>query len=191
MWSLLRIYFLEVESIWEKKNSLSWKRIYIEGGERRCENWLVVHQQIKVHEYKENAGNAVITSLSLWKTIVWRYLNISNVCTFQKNFYLIQFGNYHITWIGKISQALLQEICNSIANIFLTLSHWYVDKINSLWPSDAIWWHKSGSTLAQVVACCLTAPSHYLNQCWLISQVQWRSSHGNFTSYTSVIKHWV
>ena len=26
-----------------------------------------------------------------------------------------------------------------------------------------------GSTLAQVMACCLTAPSHYLNQCWLSS----------------------
>ena len=25
-----------------------------------------------------------------------------------------------------------------------------------------------GSTLAQVMACCLMAPSHYLNQCWLI-----------------------
>ena len=25
-----------------------------------------------------------------------------------------------------------------------------------------------GSTLAQVMACCLRAPSHYLNQCWLI-----------------------
>ena len=25
-----------------------------------------------------------------------------------------------------------------------------------------------GSTLAQVMACCLTAPSHYLKQCWLI-----------------------
>ena len=24
-----------------------------------------------------------------------------------------------------------------------------------------------GSTLTQVMACCLTAPSHYLNQCWL------------------------
>ena len=35
-------------------------------------------------------------------------------------------------------------------------------------PSDAIWWHKSMSTLAQVMAWCLTAPSHYLNQCWLI-----------------------
>ena len=27
---------------------------------------------------------------------------------------------------------------------------------------------RSGPTLAQVMACCLTAPSHYLNQCWLI-----------------------
>ena len=27
---------------------------------------------------------------------------------------------------------------------------------------------KSGSPLAQVMACCLAAPSHFLNQCWLI-----------------------
>ena len=40
--------------------------------------------------------------------------------------------------------------------------------INSLWPSVAIWWHRSGTTLAQVMACCLTAPSHYLNQHWLL-----------------------
>ena len=37
--------------------------------------------------------------------------------------------------------------------------------INSLWPSDAIWWHRSGSAPAQVMACCLMAPTHYLNQC--------------------------
>ena len=47
---------------------------------------------------------------------------------------------------------------------------------NSLWPSDAIWWQKSQSTLAQVMACCLMAPSHYQNQWWLIiSEVQWHS----------------
>ena len=34
--------------------------------------------------------------------------------------------------------------------------------INSFRPIDAIWWHWSGSTLAQVMACCLSAPSHYL-----------------------------
>ena len=43
--------------------------------------------------------------------------------------------------------------------------------VNSLRPCDAIWQHRSGSTLAQVMACCLTAPSHYLNRCWLISKV--------------------
>ena len=41
-------------------------------------------------------------------------------------------------------------------------------KINSLGPSDAIWHWRSLSTLVQVMVCCLTAPSHYLNQCWLI-----------------------
>ena len=34
---------------------------------------------------------------------------------------------------------------------------------NSLWPNDGIWRQRSGSTLAQVMACCLTVPSHYLN----------------------------
>ena len=36
----------------------------------------------------------------------------------------------------------------------------------------AIWWHGSGPTLAQIMACCLTAPGHYLNQCWLIMHHQ-------------------
>ena len=37
--------------------------------------------------------------------------------------------------------------------------------INSLRSSDAVW---HGSVLAQVLACCLMAPNHYLNQCWLM-----------------------
>ena len=38
--------------------------------------------------------------------------------------------------------------------------------INSLWPGDTIWWHRTGSALIQVMSCCLTALSHYLNQFW-------------------------
>ena len=50
---------------------------------------------------------------------------------------------------------------------------------------------RSGSTLAQVMACCLTAPSHCLNQYWLIiSKVQWHSSECNFRRDTSAISHW-
>ena len=33
---------------------------------------------------------------------------------------------------------------------------WPIAQFNSLWPSDAIWRQRSGSTLAQVMACCLT-----------------------------------
>ena len=63
-------------------------------------------------------------------------------------------------------------------------------QLNSLWPSDTIWWQRSGSTLAQVIACCLTAPSHYLNQCWLIiSEVQWYSYQGHFTREALTIRH--
>ena len=40
--------------------------------------------------------------------------------------------------------------------------------INSLWPNDTICCHRTWSTLVQVMACNLTALSHYLNQCWLI-----------------------
>ena len=62
---------------------------------------------------------------------------------------------------------------------------------NWLGPNDAIWQQGSGSTWTQVMACCLTAPSHYLNQCWLIiRKVQWYSSEDNFTSDISAINHW-
>ena len=53
---------------------------------------------------------------------------------------------------------------------------------NSLWSSEAIWWQRSWSTLAQIMACCLAAPSHYLNQFRLrISEVLWQSPESNFT----------
>ena len=54
---------------------------------------------------------------------------------------------------------------------------WFRWQFNLLGPSDTIWCWKSWSTLVQVMACCLTAPSHYLNSCWLIiSKVLWHSS---------------
>ena len=69
-----------------------------------------------------------------------------------------------------------QLVCHvkiSVAISFLQCIH----LTNSLGPSDAIWRWRSWSTLVQVMTCCLTAPSHYLNQCWLIiSKFLWHSS---------------
>ena len=54
--------------------------------------------------------------------------------------------------------------------------------INSLWPNDTIWRHRSWSTLAQVMACFPMAPSHHLNESWLlINEVLWHSLLRNGT----------
>ena len=63
-------------------------------------------------------------------------------------------------------------------------------EFNSLWPRDVIWRQESRLTLVQLMACCLTAPSHYLNQCWLvITKVQWCTSEGNFGWDITAISH--
>ena len=58
--------------------------------------------------------------------------------------------------------------------------------------SDAVWRHRTGSTLAQVMTCCLTAPSHCLNQCWLLTaEVLWHSPESNFTAsaHATILYH--
>ena len=51
-----------------------------------------------------------------------------------------------------------------------------------------IWWQRSRSALAQVMACCLIAPSHYRNQYWfIISKDLWQLPDRNFTRETPVI----
>ena len=75
-------------------------------------------------------------------------------------------------------QQLYQRLCRISRSLFSTrrnlnyLCHLGFDKpFNSFGPSDAICRQRSRSRLAQVMACCLTTPSHYLNQCWLITSM--------------------
>ena len=91
------------------------------------------------------------------------------------------------TWILKISTPKLYL---EIYTFEITATS-PRERVNSLWPSDVICRQGSRSTLAQVMACCLTAPSHYLNQYWLmISEVLWHSADKKFTENTSDIYHW-
>ena len=77
---------------------------------------------------------------------------------------------------GQDASSWYMIICSKSSLWIHAQTHWF---INSLWPNDAIWRHSSVSTLAQVLACCLMAPSHYLNQCWLIfSKVLWHLTDG-------------
>ena len=78
---------------------------------------------------------------------------------------------------GYILKALLYLTQSSLVttgSIFSKILIEWATYIISLWPSDAIWSHRSGSTLAQIMACCLMSPSHYLKQCWFVmNRVLW------------------
>ena len=106
-----------------------------------------------------------------------------------------------LIWISHMTMALMNiaitllviitkiVICHNPYFMFITnfynTSPLCLRVFDSLWPSDAIWRQRSGSQLAQVMACCLTAPSHYLNQVWLmISEVLWHSPDRNFAENT-------
>ena len=75
----------------------------------------------------------------------------------------------HIVY-GVFIHIVLKFICSPCSSHYLSfLKHICVTRQGeSNRGTHATWRHRSGSTLAQVMACCLTAPSQYLNQCWLI-----------------------
>ena len=126
-------------------------------------------------------GNTLITeSIQHWNTSQWSKMYLSR--RWLAIFRVIIWGLsrhkqvYHV-WISNCIQQNTVEcshlsmpeipasdtkvlICfKRINDSYTNISH----KIcfNSLGHSDDIWWLGSRSTLVQVMACCLTAPSHY------------------------------
>ena len=86
-------------------------------------------------------------------------------------------------WIWK---CWYQNIKKYDQNIILICSLFVY---NPLWPSDAIWWHRSVSTLDQVLACYLMASSHKLRSLMMCANNRERVwSDGGiclFTHYTT------
>ena len=87
-----------------------------------------------------------------------------------------------MTWRHQVTRASAAMVLTNFSWNIPVSAPAGLNGLDSLGPTDAICRQRSVSTLAQVMACCLTAPSHYLNQCWLIiSNVKWHSSKGKFT----------
>ena len=86
-----------------------------------------------------------------------------------------------LAWCDEISYCLLKLYMFTKDQTSETDTWLYA--FNSVWPGDAIWSHRPGSTLPQVMACCLTAPSHHLNQCYyLINKALWHPPESSFTA---------
>ena len=125
-------------------------------------------------------------------------------CGLLTNNCLSHAGRQTITWTSDYLRTIRPSETN-FSEIWISMQNRSFDKMHSSsakWKSVCshpkflihfcgfIWRHSFGSTLVEVMACCLTAPSHYLNQFSLIiNKVQWYSSNGNFTKDTSAIHY--
>ena len=85
-----------------------------------------------------------------------------------------------MTWISNHIQQF--SVWRNYSSVSQFLTAFELIPVNTLWPSDAIWRDRYGSTLPQVVACYLRPPNHYLSQwCLLISKIPWHSPDSNVT----------
>ena len=98
--------------------------------------------------------------------------------------------------VGNNEQQKPDKLCSSIwrsdqfSGVYMRLTDKMVIPIYSLWASEAIWRQRSGSLLAHIIAGCLTALSHYLNQYWLaINEAHWQSPVANFIRNDSSINY--
>ena len=150
--------------------------------------------------YRETSS--FILDHAIWSTKTCQTLSKMSRCRAIKSTFCIVIIKHHYDDIGRYSAhhapasqtqgteiKLIQWPLKTPRNQNILYGTKYL--LNSLWTSDTIWRHKSGSTLPRVMTCCLTAPSHYLNQyCFIIGKVQRLSSECNFTRDTSAISHW-
>ena len=92
--------------------------------------------------------------------------------------YMYWLERVRITSMGNGSTKYLSQLkSNSRGEIEIK----HTEILDSLWPSDDIWHHRTWSTLVQVMASCLTTQSQCLNQwCLFICDVLWHSTEGNF-----------
>ena len=111
-----------------------------------------------------------ITKLSMWDL---------SVCATINDHLLIVHNRVIKQCIVKVSLCLSRlylcffEIFATIVNVNGTMQYQLL--------GDIIWRHWTRLTFVQVMACCHTAPSHYLNKCSItINDVLWHSPEGNF-----------
>ena len=126
----------------------------------------LTHRQMPYQNSWVFAGD--IFTCMLWKCF------LTNMSVFSLKFYWSLFLMFQL----MMSELWFRWMISTIRQKAITWSNANKDPcghvmsrghngFNLLWPSDTIWRHRSGSTLAQLMACYLTAPSHYLKQCWL------------------------
>ena len=84
---------------------------------------------------------------------------------------------YKITSCGWISYCLMNNCIDCGSSERFYKQNCPVFRVYLVGPNDAIRRRKPLSSLVQVMACYLMAPTHYLNQCWFTPRNKFRENH--------------
>ena len=121
---------------------------------------------IQCNLFNTTCDNTLTESLVVWMinncliSTVWIYILIVGHC--QKNGHTLIARFMGPTWGPDVADRT--QVGPTLAP--WTLLFGYTSPIWVLICSGLVvpkWWHRTGSTLAQVIICCLMAPSHYMN----------------------------
>ena len=131
------------------------------------------HSKLELHLPQATGMIFVLSHLPDWNPIIHTFDNI----------FFHKLVSMHSS--GLHLDGLVQDCGNSSALAMELLSPCTKpsigDSINTfkpMWPGDTIWRHRSGSTLVQVMACCLMAPkplpeSMLTNHQWVPVTITW------------------
>ena len=140
--------------------------------EFRSSEWLKAEKDA-ARQHSTGCESCIIKACTI--IIFWH--KISTLLALSSASLLIKLNTFNIAKCGNRDKSIALHVVDWVQST-LFVSHisifhcvgldWRPEYVNSLGPCDAIWRHISLSTPTQVMACCRMAPSHYLNQCWLV-----------------------
>ena len=140
--------------------------------------------------------------IKCWLNLVFGMMMIGNtvpddmVNIFQYVHNRHQFLAFNSLWLSDTRARFLSLAWSELRLCSANHRPGYWSNLPCDWPSTAWAYSEQGiengprswSTLAQVMACCLTAPSHHLNKFWFIIKCAlWHSPESNFRSELELI----
>ena len=124
----------------------------------------------RVKLFKSPGRSAVTHRYETWTTWCWCLCSYANIWgqSVRIIFCVEQYMDLDVRCLKKAVKLNQSPICVEQYNLMCyPCGHGPLARLTHCGLVTPLWWHKSGLKLVQVMACFLTAPSHYLKQCWL------------------------
>ena len=111
-------------------------------------------------------------STGYWKSTGYRWISLTNASDADLRYFLCRAPEQ------TVEQTIETPVIWDTIALIITSPQCY--------PGEAIWLRRSLPTLVQIIACCLTTPSYYLNQLLIVNRTFGNNINGIFFQNTNI-----